>query len=113
MKISFWNQYFVHEYLCSLPRDEIIERLKGFYSSKKPKSLELIGSKLRVEKGSIWASLFCIGPETWCKNITEIEIKETSDGSKVIFNINLKLPGFTVGKNCLLVEASSACNTLQ
>ena len=112
MKISFWNQYFVHEFSSTLPRDEVIEKLKCFYSLKNPKSLGLLDSKLRIEKGSIWASLFCIGPETWCKNIIEIDVKETSDGSEVIFNINLKLPGFTVGKNYLLVEASNACEAL-
>ena len=112
MKVSWWNQYFVHEVTSTLPRAEVIEKLKDFYSSKKPKSIELINSKLRIEKGSIWASIFCIGPETWCKNIIEIDVQETTDGSKVTFYINLKLPGFTVGKNYLLVEASNACDAL-
>ena len=112
MKFSIWNQYFSHKHTSSLPKLEVLERLELFYATKKPKLLNKTESGLRVEKGSLLASIFCIGPETWCKNIVTIETKQIGSGTEVVFNINLKLPGLTIGKNFLLAEAQSACEEL-
>ena len=109
MKFSIWNQYFQYSYSSSMNKEEVLSRLETFFSEKKPKAIFIRGNNLTIEKGSLFASFFCIGPETWCKNIINIEVKEIPEGSHIQFDINLKLPGFTFGRNFLLEEAAEAC----
>ena len=79
MKFSLWNQNFVYSAAVPLKKSEAIEQLAALYRRKKHRKLDVFpqDGKLFVVKGSVLASIFSIGPETWFRHniqVTAIEI---------------------------------------
>jgi hypothetical protein len=115
MKFSLWNQNFVYSASVTLKKSEAIEQLAALYRRKKHRKLDVFpqDGKLFVVKGSVLASIFSIGPETWLRHniqVTAIEIAPME--TRFEFAINLKIIGLTVGKNFLIEECKSLVASL-
>ena len=115
MKFSWWNQFYDVSFEVNVPTELALTKLSELYANKRSKRLEIDEKRkqINVEKGSCFFSAICIGPETWCRHVIEITMESLPDGkSKINFSINLKLAGFSVGKNFLLSECKSFCDKI-
>ena len=111
MKFSFWNQYFSHVHESEHSPAVALEKLRDYYQRKGGKLIEISEGSFCIEKGSIIMSIIGFGPETWLKHLITVSANAVSaEKTQISININLKIPGFTIGKNFLLDEAKAACS---
>jgi hypothetical protein len=116
MKFAFWNHYFSFTTVASVSAAASIERLSSLYRSKGIQRVAIDSEKntIVVEKGSIWCSIFVIGPETWCRHIVTVKATDVPGAATELeFGINLKLVGWTLGKNSLIEECRAVSAALR
>jgi hypothetical protein len=116
MNFSLWNHNFTHTVEVSMSAFDAIRTLQAYFRDLRHRVLTAtpeLGA-LHVERGNYLFSTFIPGPETWCRHTITVMATDTSNGkSTVKFSINLKLMGFSVGKNFLLEECKKLGLSLQ
>ena len=102
---SWWTHSLTHEEAVPGSRAECYERLLRHYErlgasilqSQRPDSLT-------YARGSLFASCFGFGPETWCRHTVAVRLSHGEDGVLIKWSVDLKLCGFSVGKNAIVEE---------
>lgn len=116
MSFSFWDHQFTHVVHVSTSVPEVIKQAESYFRARKHRLLiaKPEAGTLRVKRGSLWFSLLLPGPETWCRHMIDVTATDIGSGKTcVAFFVNLKLGGFSLGKNFLLEECKKLGLTLQ
>jgi hypothetical protein len=107
--LSWWNHHFFYSADVPLERAVALERLANLYRQRAHKQLVIDSESgtLLVERGSLWASFLAIGPETWCRHMVQVKATESAGGTRLEFEMTLKLVGVTLGRNFLVDDCAA------
>lgn len=102
---SWWTHSLTYGVTVPGSRDECYQRLLQHYhrlgmsilESQRPGSLTYV-------RGSLLVSCFAIGPETWCRHTVTVRLSDDDGGVQIKWSVDLKLCGFSVGKNAIVEE---------
>ncbi|MEA4949102.1 MAG: hypothetical protein VB068_05555 [Petrimonas sp.] len=117
MKMSFWNQYWVHKERVNQSPEQVYKRLLKYYRQSSKTFIlgkENYPSGFSFQRGRVLLSIFAFGSERWLKHYVDIYITEIKPNETDIrWSIELKLCGLQAGKNAIIEECKRLARPLE